>query len=317
MKKMKTILALMLILISGTITYAQKSFLDSIRVQIDNKIELELEVNDYTDLAEIIEKDLKNLQSILKESNEIPSEISYTITYTPDKSVFIKQTDQNERIIWEDGKTTLTQFNNQCIVKSENYFLLVRFNDVESLISDDLIAKIKEVVNTTNTIQNRYAVTYNYAYEGDKLIHNEDLDKKSGESDAIIVKGGVGANLIKNQPVIDLSAEMGLLFNKKGIWKHNYYLSYNQLSFFDVDSRVVLNGFANIGYRYNFSNDINNPNWIGVEVGYLVNRHGDMFDKNTFRVAANWEIGRYITVSPQLYFSGSSSYPALRIGFGF
>lgn len=314
---MKTILALMLILISGTITYAQKSFLDSIRVQIDNKMEFELEVNDYTDLAEIIEKDLKNLQSILKESNEIPSEISYTITYTPDKSVFIKQSDQNERIIWEDGKTTLTQFNNQCIVKSENYYLLVRFNEVENLISDDLITKIKEVVNTTNSIQNRYAVTYNYAYEGDKLIHNEDLDKKSGESDAIIVKGGVGANLIKNQPVIDLSAEMGLLFNKKGIWKHNYYLSYNQLSFFDVDSRVVLNGFANIGYRYNFSNDIDNPNWIGVEVGYLVNRHGDMFDKNTFRVAANWEIGRYITVSPQLYFSGSSSYPALRIGFGF
>ena len=87
--------------------------------------------------------------------------------------------------------------------------------------------------------------------------------------------------------------------------------------FFDIDSKLVLNGFANVGYRYNFSNNIYKPNWVGVEVGYNVNRNGDMFGENTFKFAVNWEAGRYITVSPQLYFSGSTTYPALRIGFGF
>ncbi len=310
-------MCLILLLISSTIVYPQKPFLDSIRVQIDNKMELELAVNDYKNLVGNIENNLKSLQSILKDSNSIPGGTSYIITYSPNKLVSIKQSGQSEKIIWKDNEMTLTQFNNQCFVQSVNYSLLIRFNNIEDLTSDNLIEKIKAAINATSAIQGRFAATYNYAFQGNNLVHYDQLDKLNGQLDALSLKGGVGANLIKNQPVVDISAEIGLLFSKKGIWKNNYYLSYNQLSFFDDKSKVNLNGFANIGYRYNFSNDIKSPDWLGVEFGYLVNRNGDLFEKNTFRLGVNWEIGKYISVSPQLYFSGSSTYPALRIGFGF
>ena len=317
MKSLKNILPLMLLLISSTIVYAQKPFLDSVRVQIDNKMELELAVNDYKNLEENIKTDLISLQSILKDSNSISEGTSYTITYSPKKSVSIKQSGQSERIIWKDNTMTLTQFNNQCIINSDNYSLLIRFNNIEDLTSDSLIGRIKGAINATYAIQGQFASTYNYAFQGNNLVHYDQLDKLNGQLDALSLKGGVGANLIKNQPVLDITAEAGILFSKKGIWKSNIYSAYNQLSYFDDKSKVNLNGFANIGYRYNFSNDIKSPNWLGVELGYLVNRNGDLFEKNTFRLGVNWEIGKYISVSPQLYFSGSSSYPALRIGFGF
>ena len=109
----------------------------------------------------------------------------------------------------------------------------------------------------------------------------------------------------------------GFTFSKKGIWKNQFYLSYNQLSHFENNSKINLNGFVNIGYRYNLSKTIGNPNWLGVELGYLVNRNGDLFGKNTFKFGVNWEIGKYISVSPQLYLSSDLVYPAVRIGFGF
>ncbi|NCA79573.1 MAG: hypothetical protein EOM76_05220 [Sphingobacteriia bacterium] len=280
-------------------------------------MELELAVNNYNDLSGNIEKDLKSLQSILKKSDEIPDGISYTITYSPNKSVTVKQSAQSEKIIWKDSKQVPYKCNNQCFIRSVNYFLLIRFEDLESITSESLIARINEVIHATDTIQGRFAATYNYTFQNGNLVHNKQLDKLNGQLDAISFKGGVGASLIKNQPVVDISAEIGLFFCKKGIWKNNYYLSYNQLSSFDDNSKVNLNGFANIGYRNNLSNDIKSPNWLGLEFGYLVNRNGDLFEKNTFKFGVNWEIGKYISVSPQLYFSGSSSYPAVRIGFGF
>ena len=74
----------------------------------------------------------------------------------------------------------------------------------------------------------------------------------------------------------------------------------------------------NAGYRYNLSKTMYKPNWLGVELGYLLSRHGKLFRKNTFRFGVNWEIGKYITVAPQIYISGDFNeiYPAVRIGFG-
>ncbi|MBK6964776.1 MAG: hypothetical protein IPH20_12755 [Bacteroidales bacterium] len=96
-------------------------------------------------------------------------------------------------------------------------------------------------------------------------------------------------------------------------------MSYNQLSDFDENSKVNLNGFVNIGYRYNLSNDLNDPNWLGLEVGFLAVENGDLFENNTYKFGFNWEIGKYISVSPQFYLSGDFKvfYPAIRIGFGF
>jgi hypothetical protein len=319
MKNLRKIYTASLLLLSSIVTYGQKPYIDSICVQIDDNIELSMGIYEYSDLAENVEKDLKSLQSILKDNSDIPKKVSYSIFYEPDKLLSIKQTEPIEKIIWENGKHFSYQFSNQCNINASNYCLKIQYNELEKLVSDSLIVKIEEVIDTTITIQGRISMTYNYSFQGEKLVHNIQIDKMNGQMDVFAVKFGVGINLIKNQPVIDLSAEMGLTFSKKAIWKNQYYISYNQLSDFGYSTIIHFNGFVNIGYRYNLSNTIGNPNWLGLEFGYLAYRNGDLFGKNTFKFGVNWELGKYISVSPQLYLSGDLTqfYPAVRIGFGF
>lgn len=316
MKKLRKLYIASLLLLSSIITFGQKPYLDSIYVQIDNNIELSMSIYEYSGLAENVEKDLKSLQSILKDKSNIPEKVSYSIIYEPDKSLSIKQTGPIEKIIWENGKQSTYQFNNQCNISSNKYYLRIKYNELEELVTDSLINKIREVIDTTSTIKGRFSTTYNYSFLGENMFHDKQFDKINGQMDALSLNGGVGVNLIKNQPVIDLSVEIGIMFSKKGIWKNQFYLSYNQLSDFSDNSKINLNYFINIGYRYNKSNTVKNPNWLGMELGYLTVKNGDMLEKNTFRFGFNWEIGKYITITPQLYFSGSSTYPAIRIGFG-
>lgn len=320
MKKIR-ITTILFLLLAGSIgfTYGQKHSLDSVNVKIEDRSSLNLAIYNYEDLGDNLENDLKSLRLILTETKDIPEKISYSIHFEPDNLVSIKQSPPGERIIWENGEQTRVQFNNHCYITSDNYNLQIQFNELEALISDSLIIKLKEVIDTTNNIQGRFSSTFNYSFQGDHLSHNKQFDEINGKMDFIHLKGGVGVSLIKNQPVIDLSAEVGFVFSKKGILKNQYYLSYNQMFDWADSSKVNLNGFLNVGYRYNLSKTAGSPNWLGVELGYLVGRNGDLFGKDTFKFAVNWELGRYISVSPQLYLSGDFKefYPAVRIGFGF
>lgn len=318
MNKIIKISTLSLLMLCSSFLFGQQIVLDSVCAQIEDKAKINLAIYKYSNLPENVEEDFKSLQLILKETKDIPEKMSYSIVYEPNKSVTIKQTEANEKIIWENGEPSKYQFKNQCYIKSNNYSLYIQFNEFEELISDNLLAQILETIDTTANIQNRYSKTYNYSFKGMQLIHNNQYDTKSGQRDMIMLKGGVGVNLIKSEPVIDISAEIDFTFNKKGILRNQYFVSYNLLFDFLEDPKINSNGFLNIGYRRNLSNNVDKPNWLGVEVGYLVNNHGALFGKNTFKLGANWELGKYVSVSPQLYFSDDfkETYPAVRIGFG-
>ena len=317
MKNLIRTAALSLILLSSImISYGQKHVLDSVYVQINDNMELNLAIYEYPHLFENVEKDLKSLQSILKDNKIISGQASCTIDYEPDNLLSVKQTEPSEKIIWVNGKQIRYQFNNHCYIYSNQYKLKIKFNELEDLISDSLIIKLKQVIDTTSIIQNRSSKTYNYSFQGETLIRNKQLDGYNGQRDIISLKGGIGVNLIKNQAVIDLSAEMAFVFSKKGIQENQFYLTYNQLSDFSNNSKDNLNGFVDAGYRHNLSYSVKDPNWIGIEIGFLTGRQGDLFEKNTVKLGVNWEIGKYISISPQLYISNKSTYPAVRIGFG-
>lgn len=319
MKNFNKTYALLLLLFVSIFTYGQKTYLDSVYVQISDEMELNLSIYEYSDLWEHMEKDLKSLQSILKVNDDISVAGNYLMNYTPDNLLSIEPVTADKKIIWIDGTQTRYQFNNQCNITSEKYYLQIHFSEPDKLISDSLIFKLKEIIDTTTAIQGRFSTVYNYSFQGNTFIHNEQLDQTTRQMDMISLKGGVGLNVIKNQPVIDISAEVAFMFSKKGILKNQFYLSYNLLFDFIDSSKVNTNGFLNVGYRYNFSKSKNKPNWLGLELGYLVSDNGTLFKENTFKFGINWEVGKYISVSPQLYMSGDMKevYPALRIGFGF
>jgi hypothetical protein len=318
MKDFIKVYTLSLLLLSMVfIAYGQKTHLDSICIHIDDQMELKLSVYDYKNLSESLENDLKSLQSILRSKNDLPDKGSFLVTYEPDKLLSIKRGEPEERIIWENGKQIHYQFKSQCNIFSGKYHLQIHFSNPEMLLSESLQKRIKEVVDSTTVMRGRFSAVHNFVYNGTELTHTHKYDKESGQMDAMMLKGGVGANILKNQPVMDLSAELGFVFSKNGIWKNQYSLSYSQLSDFTDPLKINLNGFAGIGYRHNMSNKLRSPNWLGIELGYLVQRQGELLDKNTFRIGFNWELGKSVSVSPQLYLSGKSTFPALRIGFGF
>lgn len=299
--------------------YSQKPYLDSVNVQLGNKMEVNMKIFSYDSLSAIVARDLKSLQSILLERKELPSQGTYAITYEPDSRLSIKPGIAGERIVWDKGGMTRYTFDNRISILSELYQLQIQFNDPAEIFSEQTQKNLKDVIDSVFTIKSRLSTTYHFSAHEGKIVRNAQLDKVTGQKDVAILNGGLGVNLIKGQPVIDLSAQLGLIFCKKSIWKHQYYLSYSQLSYFNDLSSPKLNGFLSLGYKYNMSNTIGKPNWLGMELGYLVSRNGDLLQKNTMRLGFNWDVAKYISVAPQLYVSGDFKeiFPAVRIGFGF
>ena len=299
--------------------YSQKPYLDSVNVQLGNKMEVNMKIFSYDSLSVIVARDLKSLQSILLERKELPSQGTYAITYEPDSRLSIKPGIAGERIVWDKGGMTRYTFDNRISILSELYQLQIQFNDPAEIFSEQTQKNLKDVIDSVFTIKSRLSTTYHFSAHEGKIVRNAQLDKVTGQKDVAILNGGLGVNLVKGRPVIDLSAQLGLIFCKKSIWKHQYYLSYSQLSYFNDLSSPKLNGFLSLGYKYNMSNTIGKPNWLGMELGYLVSRNGDLLQKNTMRLGFNWDVAKYISVAPQLYVSGDFKeiFPAVRIGFGF
>lgn len=316
MKYLKQTLTIALIALSITLSNAQKTYKDTLSVTIDDKIYVGMSIYDYSDLKENVEKHLKVLHEILMDNKDVPQNSPYSIHYETDKKLSISVKESTETVIWENGKQKPYKFTNTCKISAKSYFMIIEFNELEDLTSEDLINQLKEAIDATVTNQSRYSRLFNYSFEGDSMISSEN-DIIGNTGDMLSLKAGVGANLIKNQPVIDLSGEIAFTFSKKGLLKNQYYLSYNLLYDFIDNSKANLNSFLNLGYRYNLSNAKDGTDWLGVEFGYLISREGDMFDDNTFKFGFNWDVGNSITVSPQLYISKEQTFPGLRIGFGF
>jgi hypothetical protein len=310
----KTILVVLFLFGAISRIYSQQPYLDSVNVQIGNKMEVNLKIFSYDSLRENIEKDLKSLQTILMDRKELPPQGAYAIHYVPNARLSIKPAEAGERIIWDKGGLTRYTFDNRLSVLSATYHLQVRFNDPAEIVSEKLLKDLREIIDSTFSIKGRMTTIYHFSYQDGKLAHYANLDKPTGQKDVLTLNGGVGVNQVKGQAVIDLSAQMGMILCKKGIWKNQYYISYNQLSSFPDLSSTQLNGFLNIGYKRNMSNTIGKPDWLGVEVGYLLSRQN-----TTMRLGLTWDIAKFVSVTPLLYVADDFSevFPSVRIGFGF
>lgn len=289
---------------------------DSVNIHLENKLELRMVLYNKKNINSQVENDLKNLLVLLKDNQNIPNVGSWAINYKPNERLTIKEVGKTEKIIWEKGIQAHYGFNNQCNIHATDYFLSILFNDAKELESADMIGKIKEALESTYAKRGRITFTYNYNYEGDKL--NFRLGKANGDMDMLMLKANVGAGLIKNQLVTDFTGEIGLAFCNEGHLRNQYYTSYNLMYYFE-GGKTMLNPMINIGYRYNFARTTGKYNWLGAEIGFLTSRKGSLFDKNTWKVGFNWELGKYISASPQVFFTSdfSKAYPGIRIGFGF
>ena len=251
---------------------------------------------------------------------DIPQNESYIIEYKFQTKIEILQSNKIVSYSLSANSGPTENFRNQAILtipQSRNQ-VNIQFNDAEALMNADFKALLEGIVAELPE-KNRHLRFLEYQYEGEigksKLIEN----KVSGDMDMLRLSAGIGANVYRSKFLTDISGELAFQFNKKGILKNQFYASTNLMFSFNEDNSPVINTFVNLGYKVNFSSQKDDPNWLGMEFGTIVNRNGDVFKPNTMRFGLNWAVGKGISVAPQLYFNGffKEVTPGFRIGIGF
>lgn len=144
------------------------------------------------------------------------------------------------------------------------------------------------------------------------------IEDKNHEWDQLELSIGAGAGLVKNTWMPDLTLGLNFIFNKKGTIRGPYITS-NMLFDFTTEGKMNMNTFLNLGYRWTMNKQEDKYNTMGVELGYLIARQGEIFGENTFKLGLNWTPARHVTVTPHLYFTDNFGqlFPGVRIGFGF
>lgn len=139
--------------------------------------------------------------------------------------------------------------------------------------------------------------------------------------DMIELTAGLGAGVIKNQWANDINFRAGLGFSKKGLMRNRYYAEFKMVYDFENarEKLFSVNSFLSLGWEHNFSESSEKVKWVGLSVGYLVDRNTDFFEKDTWKLALRKSINQTLSVNPELYFNGffKNVYPGVQIGINF
>ena len=295
---------------------------DTIVVYIDHRVEIKLSVADYSTFSEdhAAYKLLMRFQSLLPEvTGRLDPETPDMVTYNGEDKLVVEEGALNYQFLLDDEGIRDTGFRDVAILDSKESFVMITSTDI-SIISELQLQKcFSEVIPILpESKNNSYRVVYD-CNNGSVTLREDELSSDAS-IDMLSLTAGAGAGLIKNQWVADLSAEIGLHFNRKGVLAYNPYVSANMIFDFDAEDNISTNTFLNLGFRWNQDRKSDRPDWLGLELGYLISQNGDMFGDNTFKFGLNWSLikGRSVYVSPQLYFTDNFNtvYPAIRIGIG-
>jgi hypothetical protein len=321
MKKTGIFIVVLLSVISQNKAYCQTNhavYLDSIFINIEDKIEITIATHNYAEIKDLIVRDIKSFQGILgQDSSFVLNYQAFSINYMPDKSLTIKRAEPIQKIILHEGKQTSFIFKGECHITGEKYTMQLQFCDPEDIFSDLIIEKINRVFSDMPE-KNRIAFSYNYSFKDNKLLHDGRYDQHNGNLDLLEIKIEAGANLLKEQPVVDFTTALGFQFEKHGIMKHHFYVAPSFMFISDENNNFHENTIVSLGYQNNLSNNRDKYKWLGFEIGYLTNKDGDFFSGNTFRFGFTWSLANSISVASHFYLEdGDKFYPALRVGFSF
>lgn len=295
---------------------------DSVIFEVPDKFYIIIRVDDYQNIKNNIDVSqvIMDFQNDLKQvAGNLPETGPYVINYQHKALLEFQERPLVNKFKVENGRVSSLKLFNQCIITASNISILIKFNHYNDLLDSHLPFAINQVANKL-PVGHRFLKTLRYkatdlnsepVLKEEKIHTNKSLDMLS-------LLGGVGANAIYNKYLTDVTGEIGLQLNRKGILKNQIYLSNNLLFNFNSEGKVVLNNFTNIGFRRNFSNDQEKPDWLGLEFGKLTSRSGEFFPKNTYKIGVNWDVGKHVQVTPTIYFSDlfKQVSPGVRIGFG-
>jgi hypothetical protein len=290
---------------------------DSVIVYIDNRVEINVAVPDFEDLksSDAVIKSLNGFRDLLPEiQDQLSSDEADLVRYSESGTLTIEPGDPKIIFLQKDGKMSNTGFRDRAIVAGKDFKILITTTDL-SKISDMALSTCFEKVIKLLPEQTHWSKNISYeCIDGETTL----LDNMNNKVDMLELQAGVGAGLIKNNWVTDISLGVGLYFNKKGMVR-GAHISSNMIFDFATEGNMNINTFLNLGFSWDLERKSDQANMLGLELGYLIVKQGDLFGENTFKFGVNWSPAKHINVSPQLYVTDNfkQAFPGIRVGFGF
>lgn len=290
---------------------------DTLFVFVDNKIEIKIAIPDYEELksSDSVPIALREFKQILPEfKDELSSDEADLVKFSIGGPLTLKKGDPTIIYLQKEDGLTNTGFRDQAILSGENYIISITTTDM-SIVSDLSLSECVEKVIAMLPKKTHWPKSLSYECIDGSIT---ELANKNNQVDFLELQLGAGAGLVKSTWVADISFGVSLSLNHKGMAR-SPYVSANMVFDFDAESKMHINTFLNVGYRWNLSKKSVKPNMLGVELGYLIVKQGDLFGDNTLKFGVNWSPAKHITVSPQLFITDNfkQAFPGIRVGFGF
>jgi len=293
---------------------------DSVIVFVDNRVEINVAIPDYYQLksSDKVIVAMKEFIDILPDiKDQLSPGSADLVRFSVGSSVSVEPGDPKVIYLVKEGKLSNTGYRDLAVVSGDKFKIFITTSDL-SKISDMSLSQCLEKVIDILPEKSNFAKSLYYECIDGKINALEDKNTNNGKTDFLEFSLGAGAGLVKSTWVADLSFGVGVGFSRKGVTKYFPYISTNLVFDFDDENNININTFLNLGYRWNIDKKADKPDFLGVELGYLVSNQGNLFGENTFRLSLNWSPVKSVFVSPQLYISDNFStvYPGIRIGFG-
>jgi hypothetical protein len=290
---------------------------DTVVVYVENRVEIKIVISDYHELKSSgkVTLMLDKFEDLMdKIGSQLQSGKPERIVFTPDSSLILEPGDPKVIYLYNGDQLNNTGFRDQAVIKGEDFKLMITTTDLSKISDLPLSECIKKVIGILPA-KSRWSKSLYYECVDGKISL---LEMKNNELDMLEINLGAGAGLIRNTWVPDLSLGIGVGFKQKGKLRYPY-ISSNMLFNFDAENKIRMNIFLNLGYGWNIGKGGKKKDMLGLELGYLISRQGDLFGQNTLKMGFNWSPVKGVFVSPQLYMTDkfNSVYPGIRIGFGF
>lgn len=296
---------------------------DTIVVYIDNQLELQISIEDYDHLRDSneISAVLTEFQTFLIEmSDKLNSETADFIKYNPDSSIVLEKGEQTTIFLIEKGKIRNTGSRDVAVIKLNKTIITLTARDL-SAIEKISLADCYEKMLLLLPEKSRYSRKLYYQCNQGNITAIEEKNEINNLSgiDVIELNAGVGVSIVKNQLVGDFTFKLNFGFRKKGINISHPYTSLNLMYDFSDGNRMHINTFLNVGHNWTIPKKLDQSALIGLELGYLISKNGELFEDNTFRFGVNYALPSGFRLSPQLYMGNDFKqfYPGIRLEFLF
>ena len=313
---MKQLCLIATILMLSTVSFGQ-SIGDSVIFYVDNRAEVNVAVPDYISLksSNDVVAALNGFKRIVTQiEDQLSPASAELVRYSIDGSVTVEPGNLKVTYLRKDGNFTNTGVRDQGIIIGKDFVISITTSDITN-ITDLSLSECLEKITAVLPEKSRWSKSLYYECIDGEVLK---IDDTSNELDFLELTLGAGAGLVKDTWVPDISFGVGIGFNKKGAVKFPY-ISSNMLFDFDLEGSTNINTFLNVGYGWEINKQTKKREMLGIELGYLVSRRGNLFGENTFKLGANWSPVKGVFVSPHLYVTDNFNtvYPGVRIGFGF